>query len=228
MASSACRAIAGATSQAGCKTTSDSYGFQSQSFSAGIWVRATSFPNGRNGLMGTDNGSNGWALSITSGSKPRFSVAGVGNSDMTNSVSTATWYFIAVTKVSASTNIMYVITTAGAVTSETVTARTVNANTGDFYLGAVGSTASTSTNGNICHAQVWNRVLTQNELLNAAFAPGSVTNGLLSYWPLYGQTSPEIDLGNLNTQLTVNTGATATSTNSPFVQVPYQGPMMMG
>ena len=153
--STACRAIAGATSQAGCKTTADDYGFQSHDFSAGAWVRHTTFPNGRNGIMGTDNGSNGWAISVTSGSKPRFSVSGVGSSDMTDSISTGTWYFIAVTKVSASTNTMYVITQAGAVTSQAVTARTVNANTGDFYVGAVGSTASTSMNGNIAHAQVW-------------------------------------------------------------------------
>jgi hypothetical protein len=72
--------------------------------------------------------------------------------------------------------------------------------------------------GKIAHAQVWNRKLSNAEIKQAHECPGSVLNGLVAYWPLFGSDTPELDLsGNGNTGAV--TGATE-STDGPPIFIP--------
>lgn len=51
--------------------------------------------------------------------------------------------------------------------------------------------------GNISHIQIWNRVISPQEVRQSMYAPGSVRNGLRRYWPLYGTSGPEPDMAGL-------------------------------
>lgn len=107
------------------------------------------------------------------------------------------------------------------------------ANSPSFYLNGVaeGSTASNNGSGNpntdvgnnlflggnnnddrgldgtLCHCQLWNRILTQDEIVESMYKPGSVRLNLVGYWPAMGSDSPERDLSGNGNSATV-TGAT--------------------
>lgn len=69
--------------------------------------------------------------------------------------------------------------------------------------------------GRISYVQIWNRVLNINEITQATTFPGSVSNGLVGFWPLTGD-SPETDLsGNGNTGTV--TGAATSTDGAPVV-----------
>lgn len=48
--------------------------------------------------------------------------------------------------------------------------------------------------------QMWNRVLSESEIIESMYKPGSIRNNLVGFWPVLGVDSPERDLsGNGNT-----------------------------
>lgn len=102
-----------------------------------------------------------------------------------------------------------VITTAS---SSVTSAATSTATT--FKIGEQGG-GGAWFDGEIAHVQVWNRRLTNDELVLSGFRPGSIGQSLISYWPIYGQRSPETDLGSLQNHATV-TGTTASSGAIPL------------
>lgn len=87
--------------------------------------------------------------------------------------------------------------------------------TTDFIIGNITSGIRTF-NGNIAYVQIFDVVLTNSEIRQATYIPGSITRGLVGYWPLWGTASPEQDLsGNGNT-------GTLTGTTENFNGPPVQ------
>ena len=68
--------------------------------------------------------------------------------------------------------------------------------------------------GSIAYVQLWNRVLSVNEMAQAMRFPGSITKGLVGFWPLLG-VSPEGDYSGNKNSGTV-TGALVGTTNPPI------------
>lgn len=59
--------------------------------------------------------------------------------------------------------------------------------------------------GELCHMQLWDTVLSTDEMFEATYKPGSVRTNLQGYWPLIEGTSTALDLsGNGNTGSTTN------------------------
>lgn len=78
------------------------------------------------------------------------------------------------------------------------------------HWGLDGATGSFPWLGRIAHAQAWNRGITDDEMQQARWFPGSIPDGLLVYHPLWGLNTTEPDLsGNGNS-------GTATSTTESF------------
>ena len=88
-----------------------------------------------------------------------------------------------------------------------------------FNLGIGNDPASgTQTfDGSIAHVQTWNRVLSVNEMAQAMRFPGSITRGLIGFWPLWGG-SPEPDYSGKGNSGTV-TGALVSNINPPINRV---------
>jgi len=68
--------------------------------------------------------------------------------------------------------------------------------------------------GPIAHVQLFNVVLTLDEIKQAGLVPGSVRRGLIGYWP-FGGTSPEPDYSRFGNHGAI-TGATVSSDNPPI------------
>lgn len=68
--------------------------------------------------------------------------------------------------------------------------------------------------GILAHVQIFTRVLSASEIKQASYFPGSITNGLAFYAPLWGG-SPEPDYSGNRNNGTV-TGATVSSNNPPI------------
>lgn len=86
---------------------------------------------------------------------------------------------------------------------------------GNFYIGCRFSTDQTF-NGLISHLHFYNSFLTQNELRQLMFNPGSIQRGLVGYWPLTSPAAAAQDSdysGNRNTG--VPNGGVARSTDEP-------------
>lgn len=54
--------------------------------------------------------------------------------------------------------------------------------TNDFVLGGDGTLGWV---GQLAHVQIWNRILTLGEFVQAMHSPGSISNGLSGYWPMW-------------------------------------------
>lgn len=77
--------------------------------------------------------------------------------------------------------------------------------------------ATNAWDGLIAHTMLFSRVLSVNEIRQCMFYPGSIVNGLVGYWPLWG-VSPEPDYsGNINNGTV--TGALVSTDNPPISSI---------
>jgi hypothetical protein len=83
-----------------------------------------------------------------------------------------------------------------------------------LYLGNRGNTDRTF-NGKLAHVHFYNRALTATEIAQLKQSPGSITNGLIAYWPLSGSGSQELDLSGNGNHCAVS-GATASADGPPL------------
>ena len=65
--------------------------------------------------------------------------------------------------------------------------------------------------GRICHWQLWNKVLTADEIVESMHKPGTVRDSLVGYWPGMGQDSPIRDLSGNGNTATINSVVGSTS-----------------
>lgn len=174
------------------------------------WIYPDSYNRDICGNLDASAGE-GWEFWIGATTGPlTLSKSGVAAYTSTLTAPTSTWTGVAAA-VDNGTNInFYKLTTTGTLTNQTVTAATNTiSSTGDLTIGFVRAYATSGFDGAVSHVQFFNRLLSANEVRNALMSPGSVTNGLLGYWPIYGQLSPENDLSSSNYDGTVNgSGAT--------------------
>lgn len=116
------------------------------------------------------------------------------------------------------------MSTEGAFTSDIDNAYgSLNATANDLWIAGdpAFDNASERFDGNMAHLQIFNRLLSTTEIRNALFSPGSLVNGLVGYWPLYGQLNPSIDLSATGADAT-ESAAKATSTNGAIRAIPQQ------
>ena len=146
-----------------------------------------------------------------------------GNSTAGTVTATNTWYHCAGVYTSATSRTGYLDGVAGTANTTNLTPTSLDDTTigaSTFGSGSVG----TYMDGQIAEAAIWNVALTAAEIASLAkgMSPLMVRPAsLISYWPLVGNFSPEIDLhGRL--EMTVN-GTTAS--NHPRVYMP-RGPMI--
>ncbi len=64
--------------------------------------------------------------------------------------------------------------------------------------------------GSMCHLQAWDRIITEEEVKEVMHKPGSIPRGMVGYWNLFGNNSPEVDYS-----VNVNNG-TVTGTTVNF------------
>ena len=69
--------------------------------------------------------------------------------------------------------------------------------------------------GLIAYVEVWNRAIVSQEVLQSKNYPGSITRGLVGFWPLWGTASPEPDYSGQKNNGTV-TGAIKGTTEPPI------------
>lgn len=138
--------------------------------------------------------------------------------ETTEAISTGRWINLAVTMdtSSASNDPTFYFDAVAQTTSEVVTpSGTYLSDVGDDIY--IGNTLNDDRcfDGKLCYLQLWTRVLSTGELLEAMYRPGTVRNGLAAFWPIMGADSPERDLtGNGNTGSV--TGTTAVFDGAPI------------
>ena len=86
--------------------------------------------------------------------------------------------------------------------------------TGSAVIGRLGDLSADHFNGKAAYVHIYNRGITQVEVTQLMYRPGSVTSGLVAYLPLWGVHSPEIDLSGTGNSGTVN-GATESTDGPP-------------
>jgi len=121
-----------------------------------------------------------------------------------------TWYFVAGTY-DGTTHRLFI--NAVQENSQVMTPTSNNLDAG-VWVGRY-SGAGALWNGDIAHASIYKNVsLTSSQLKQIMYFPGSITNGLVGYWPLLGG-SPEPDYSGNKNNGTV-TGATVSADNPPI------------
>ena len=75
-------------------------------------------------------------------------------------------------------------------------------NAGNGLIGNNGA-GTRAIDGKIAHLMIFNRMLTDGEVKQCMRVPGSLTNGLLYYWPMFGDASPEPELSSFHYNATV-------------------------
>lgn len=125
------------------------------------------------------------------------------------------WHFVAV-RVTPTEAIVYMSPPGGGAFSTWTNTKTHNSKEikGTWTIGNDPSDSLRFFNGRIAYVHFYNRTVTEAELTTIMYKPGSISDGLYGYWPLWGVNSPEIDLsGNGNTGTV--TGATESSDGPP-------------
>jgi len=84
-------------------------------------------------------------------------------------------------------------------------------------LSIMGSGGGGYAPGYLAHMQVWSVDLTVAEVMQSMYQPGSVRRGLWGYWPLWGNKSPEPDLGPNGIALTLAGGPVKSLDNPPIL-----------
>ena len=129
--------------------------------------------------------------------------SGTNLSYKTANLSLNTWYYLTVTYNSnnvANVPIMYVNAVVTGATTATAGTGTYDTDVGQDLV--IGNTTGVTGGfrGNICYVQLWDKILTIDEVSESMVKPGSVRTNLVGYWPVLGSDSPERDLsGNGNT-----------------------------
>lgn len=192
-------------------TDGTTYNFTTQDHSVVLWAYFDSIASYA-ALLGNYNGAaGGWICrsDIAGDTNMGYSKVGIADIASTVNVPTGAWIGLAwIVDVSATVDFRS-LTTAGVLTSDqTANVSSITTSAAGLEIGTDGN-ASGDHNGALNHIQIFNRLITDSEVRNALWAPGSVANGLIGYWPGYGQLSPETDLSGTGSDATLNgTGGT--------------------
>jgi len=95
----------------------------------------------------------------------------------------------------------------------------INLTTGSIFNYGV------TSGGNLAHVHYYETALTPNEIKELMYHPGSITNGLLAYYPLTENASSVTDFKDQSINLNnINNGVLPTASNDgPPVYLPQQG-----
>lgn len=88
------------------------------------------------------------------------------------------------------------------------------ANAAVMMIGNSTDIGTRKLSGIVAYGQIFNRALTQNEIRQSMFFPGSITRGMIGFFPLLGATR-EVDYSSTGASGVVN-GATVSSNNPPI------------
>ncbi len=180
------------------------------------WVRATSFPNGYNSVVSRELANTGWTILVKSNAKLaiylRDSVATDIHYDGTgvNTLSTATWYHLAMTYTISGSMIGYV--NGGVDGTVAATANPVSNNGGASFFIGDSNFSSRVWNGRIAEAALWNTPLSAKTIASLAAGANPYfahPDGIVAYWPLMGVDSPEPDYSGSRFSGTVTTATWA-------------------
>lgn len=86
----------------------------------------------------------------------------------------------------------------------------------NFTIGGHDAGNATCFIGLIAHVQVFNVQLSAIEIQQAFYFPGSVTRGLVGYWPLFGYANPEPDMSGNKNDLTISGNVTMDERQPPI------------
>ena len=196
----------------------DTYDFGTgEDFAVGAWVYPES--SSTQYIFSNDN----YGFNLSSGEALETRVFGSTTNTSSVTVTLNAWNFVCMNWDIGTDNDFYVISATGGLTSDAANGHTgvpsTSSNTN--VVGIRGNLSEGEFDGKIQHLQVWNRLLSVNEFFSAAFSPGSVTNGLIGYLPIYGQLATEPDLSNLGANLTP-TDSPPTSNQATVLTIPQQ------
>lgn len=141
-----------------------------------------------------------------------------------NTITQDIWYFYAVTYNSSSSSNDPIIYRNGVAVSliDVSPSGTQNHNTSSELCFGAAQQGSNYLTGNLAHIQLFNRVLSPEEIKQIMRFPGSIVNGRTGYWPLFGSASPEPDYSGNGNHGTV-TGAIK-GTSEPQINGIFQVP----
>ena len=172
------------------------FSFTTQDFTVGAWINKDDLVGNEAIISNRVGGGSGWAFRFDGANLELDKIGKSGEGTTTLSFSTDTWYFVAAV-IDVDTDIVfYQMTEAGVLSSETeANTDTINTSANDLWIGHANDGSEGRFNGQLAHAQVWSGLLTAAQIQEAAFKPGSVKQNLLGYWPLWGASTTEPDLG---------------------------------
>lgn len=185
---------------------SSTYNFTTGDFSVVFWA----YPDvvtGTNCVVGNDS-TVGWCILLGDTGDTHLTLVkqGVGIYDTGLTVSSGAWQGFAIVCDQGTDVDGYKLASGTLSTANVAGATNTSSSALSLKIGNQGNGGS-DFNGGLAHMQIWNRVLTASEVQTALWRPGSVCNGLIGYWPAYGQLDPATDLS--------ITGADASSVGTP-------------
>lgn len=200
------------------------------------WIRADdagSFGVGRifNKTSGTSTDpSSGWLFATRTGTTSSDLDLGFfrewsGSSSTPNwrvddVLTTANWYYVGVTYSDSSTSndpTFWVngVSQGSGTETNAPSGSAVSDATDTLYFGNSNG-QDRAFDGRLCCLQMWTRVLSENEIIESMFKPGSIRVGLAGYWPCIGADSPARDLSGNGNNATV---VAQTSTLGPPIRL---------
>ena len=200
------------------------YNFTTADFTVVAWGYPDIITSWQTIMSNDEAGSvNGWGARTSSSGNGNMHLTkpSVGGANSSITTGTGAWKGLGYI-VDNGTDVEFVhVTTTGTLTTDTVaTANNCNSSTANARIG---TEDANDFNGAINHVQVFSRLLTNTEVQNAIWAPGSITNGLVGYWPGYGQLSPEPDISTTGSDATVT--GTGGIRNEACPAIPQQMPI---
>lgn len=93
----------------------------------------------------------------------------------------------------------------------------VNNAAAKFLIGNIGA-QNNAFLGDIGYFQIFNKILSYNEIVQATYYPGSIRNSLVGFWPLWGYTNLEPDFSGNNFIGSV-TGTVQSTTEPPIAGI---------
>ena len=215
MTSSATRDFNGSSDYLDSGSSTDYAVGSGTTISIGCWINSDTALASR-GICGDAVVINGWYFGIVGSNQIGISIGTITSLQSGFGITADQWNYVGIGWQAGTGYNAIKIDSSGSITTGSNSGTSVpNSNAGTtFKVGQKGA-SDLYFDGEIAHVQVWNRRLSNDELILSGFRPGSIGNGLLSYWPIYGQRSPETDLGSLQNHATV-TGTTASSGAIPL------------